>query len=53
MRHFIVLFIVLLGLLLNLIRKGDRVLAVQLAGLQPPKLETLRPLAQKALSRLP
>jgi hypothetical protein len=36
-----------------LVRKGDRVLAVQLGGLQPPKLETLRPLAQKALSRLP
>lgn len=36
-----------------LIRKGNRVLAVQLGGLQPPKLETLLPLAQKALSRLP
>lgn len=36
-----------------LVRKGDRVLAVQLAGLQPPRLEVLRPLAQRALSRLP
>lgn len=34
-------------------RKGDRVLAVQLAGTRPPKLEALQPLVQRALSRLP
>ncbi|MBI5812091.1 MAG: hypothetical protein ACOYW9_03020 [Deinococcota bacterium] len=36
-----------------LIRKGNQVLAVQMGGLQPPKLENLQPLARKALSRLP
>lgn len=34
-------------------RKGDQVLAMQLAGTQMPKLETLKPLVQRALSRLP
>lgn len=34
-------------------RKGDQVFVIQLAGTQMPKLETLKPLVQRALSRLP